>query len=66
MEKVAKLQALNLDNPVVDELLNTVFERFLELAIWDRSGRSKLYLEKAGKIFPDDPRIEETEELISE
>jgi hypothetical protein len=66
LEKVAQLQELNLDNPIVDELLNTVFERFLELAIWDRSGRAKLYLEKAGKIFPGDPRIEEIEGLVSE
>ncbi|MBF0380909.1 MAG: SapC family protein [Magnetococcales bacterium] len=66
LEKVAQLQEMNLDSPIVDELLNTVFERFLELAIWDRSGRAKLYLEKAGKIFPGDPRIEEIEGLVAE
>ncbi|MBF0443947.1 MAG: SapC family protein [Magnetococcales bacterium] len=66
LEKVAQLQELNIDSPIVEELLNTVFERFLELAIWDRSGRAKLYLEKAGKIFPGDPRIEEIEGLVSE
>ncbi|MBF0194645.1 MAG: SapC family protein [Magnetococcales bacterium] len=66
LEKVEQLKELNLDSPIVDELLNTVFERFLELAIWDRSGRAKLYLEKAGKIFPGDPRIEEIEGLVSE
>jgi hypothetical protein len=65
LEKVEELQKLNIDSPIIDELLNTVFERFLELAIWDRSGRAKIYMQKAEEILPGDPRIAEIKDLIS-
>ncbi|MBF0447047.1 MAG: SapC family protein [Magnetococcales bacterium] len=66
MDKIEQLKKLSPNSSQVDFLLNTVFERFLELAIWDRSGRAKLYLEKAESIYPGDPRISEIERLISE
>lgn len=65
LEKIARIKAIAPESPAVDDLLNAVFERFLELAIWDRQGRSKLYLEKARQLFPGDPRIEEIEALIA-
>ncbi|MBF0455590.1 MAG: SapC family protein [Magnetococcales bacterium] len=66
MRKIEKIKALSPENPLIKELENTVFERFLELAIWDRTGNAKLYLERARKMFPGDPRITEIEQLIAE
>ena len=66
LDKIGKLKKLSPDSPLVDELLNTVFERFLELAIWDKAGNASLYLARAESLFPGDPRIKEIEQLIAE